>query len=273
MQGRLFESGWGKGTEEDTEHFRQEADNAVKWLIRKYKSYHQLWGRREEKLTPDEVRLKDDIEEFLYDVVWNRYWLRSRIGSDGEVANSIGKYLENPAWHDPIITAYLLVDLLDDELILLERDFHVGLFKGQGIDVDTVTLFAMTRGYFPVKDRMKNWLKRFIWQAGILFVSVLLISKGWGAIQNPSYEIWVGVVGILIGILMIIGFSIGGLTRLKYQRFRRRIVELAVKFQTIRFEIAEQPYHAKTLTERVKKLEDQGLGVNSLIYALLELGC
>lgn len=26
MQGRLFESGWGKGTEEDTERFRQEAD-------------------------------------------------------------------------------------------------------------------------------------------------------------------------------------------------------------------------------------------------------
>ena len=93
-----------------------------------------MLGRREKDLTPDEVQLKDDIEEFLSDVVSNRYWLRSRIGSDGEVASSIGKYLENPAWHDPIITAYLLVDLLDDELILLERDFHVGLFKGQGID-------------------------------------------------------------------------------------------------------------------------------------------
>jgi hypothetical protein len=257
MQGRLFEQGWGKRAK-DADFFRENLlDERVNDLLRGYSTYPQIWEQNEDALTSEEWVTRYEIEDFVSDVVWNRYHLRANLGSEGMVSDCVGKYLENPKLQNPKITDYLLVDLLDDELILLERDFHVGLFQQQGLDIDTVTLFAMTRGYHPVTERKRIWFKRFIWQSAILFVAGLLISTG-------------GMVRGGIGILILIFVGLGWIGGLKNRRLRQRIAELAFKFQMIRFEMAEQPYHAKTLIERLKTLEDRGLGVNSLIYGLLE---
>ena len=50
-----------------------------------------------------------------------------------------------------------------------------------------------------------------------------------------------------------------------------RLAKAARKIVVIRSEIASGIYHAKTLIERLKKLEEQGIVIDSLIYGLLEL--
>ena len=50
-----------------------------------------------------------------------------------------------------------------------------------------------------------------------------------------------------------------------------RLAKAARKIVVIRDEIGSGTYHAKTLIERLKEVEEQGIVIHSLIYALLEL--
>lgn len=50
-----------------------------------------------------------------------------------------------------------------------------------------------------------------------------------------------------------------------------RLSKAARKIVVIRSEVASGTYHAKTLIERLRKLEEQGIVIDSLIYGLLEL--
>ena len=58
---------------------------------------------------------------------------------------------------------------------------------------------------------------------------------------------------------------------LKKRAAYRKLEKNAQKLADARFEIADGLYHAETLIERLKKLEEQDLKIHSLIYALLEL--
>ncbi len=286
MQSRLFEPGWGNRAKSPDDFRESDHQRTCDFLIRNYREYHRyqyyqvehrceydhIWNPNEGALSDDDQRLKSEVESFVFEVVWNRYWLRKGVDSemlDSEtVYQTVSKYLENPLFYNPTITDYLLVDLLDNELILLERDFHVGLFAKQGINVNTVTLAAYEHGFLP----RKSILRSFSWAGLYTLILGILFFKGWEMTQNPSQKWW-GLICLLASIPMIslIVLALVAWTISPRRPVRRHVAELASQFQIIRFEIAGQPYHAKTLIERLKELEGKGLGVNSLIYGLLEL--
>ncbi len=96
----------------------QSLEDAKEWALTRYTNR-----------TQKDYNLRSDFENFLSDIAWNRRWFRERLYPDEQVKEFIQKYLENPSWHLPQITDFLLIDLIDSDLIRLEEDFHLGLFS------------------------------------------------------------------------------------------------------------------------------------------------
>ena len=232
-----------------------------------------------------EYGFKRDFENFLWDIAYQRHYLREELFPDDNVYENVGCYLGNPSWHSPIITDFLLVDIFDAELLLLEKDFHFGLFPprladqmlGSGLFLPVIMPETVFSWRLPPKERKKRdkWRVKYL---GIGLVSLYIWKGEWKSekmidLLLNDYPSW--VIGIVAGIAI---FSLSRailsvLIEIIYRNMKvnKRVTEAAAKFAIIRFEIAEQPYHAETLIDRLKKLEDLNLVVSSLIYALLEL--
>ncbi len=232
-----------------------------------------------------EYDFKTDFENFLWDIAYQRLYLREELFPDDNVYENVDRYLENPSWHSRVITDFLLVDLIDAELLLLEKDFHFGLFPprlaNQMLGSDLFLPVIMPETVFSWRLPPKERKKRDKWRAKYLGIGLVLLYIWRGKWKEDKildlllndYPSW--VIGIVAGIAI---FSLSRailsvLLEVIYRNMKvnKRVTEAAAKFAIIRFEIAEQPYHAETLIDRLKKLEELNLIVNSLIYALLEL--
>lgn len=87
------------------------------------------WGEWYEKWDKD-YDFRTDFEEFLSNIVSARRNFREELRQESreEIHDLVQKYLENPLWHLPEITNFLLRDLIDFDLINLEVTFYFGLF-------------------------------------------------------------------------------------------------------------------------------------------------
>lgn len=256
------------------------ARSSIEWTIRDVMvTYNHDWDK--------DYEFRENLESFLRDIANQRHALREWLSPsnfDDDVYQNVGRYLENPSWHSPIITDFLLVDIFDVELLWLEKDFHFGFFppdlaNQMGGDFFAPVLDPKSQYSWKLPPESKE--RRWKWRTKYLSIGLiaLYIWKGkWEGeritdllLSNlPSWipAIIIGI-GISVGLRAILSILLEVLNR--NTKVNKRVTEAAAKFALIRFEIAEQPYHAETLIERLKKLEDQYLVVNSLIYALLEL--
>ena len=182
-----------------------EARSSLEWTIRDVMTkYNDDWEK--------DYEFREEFENFLNVLASERCCIRETFESFF-LHKNINRYLENPSWHAPEITDFLLVDLIDVYLIGLERKFMLGLFPARVAD--------KIRGPGSPFDSLR----------------VRLLEKLLEKIARYS-----------------------------------RLSKDARKIVVIRSEITSGTYHAKTLIERLKKLEEQDMIVISrLTYALLEL--
>ena len=74
-----------------------------------------------------DYEFREELENFLNVLASERCCIRGAFESFF-LCKNINRYLENPSWHSPQITNFLLVDFIDIHLIELERNFLLGLF-------------------------------------------------------------------------------------------------------------------------------------------------
>ena len=237
-----------------------------------------------------EYEFKRDFENFLWNVAFEHRYIRKHLFPSDHVYGYVGRYLENPSWYSSILTDFLLVDIFDAELLLLEKDFHFGIFPPRLADQmsgsELFHPFSMPMTIYswrlPPKERKKRdkWRIKYL---SIGLVSLYLWIGKWNGekildLFLNDYPSW--IVGIIAGLAFsslspILSILCEVLN--KNKKVIKKIREATLHFAIIRFEIADQLhhaetlYHAETLIERLKKLEDLNLCIPSLIYALLEL--
>lgn len=252
------------------------ARSTLEWTIRDIMvTYNHDWDK--------DYEFRENLEDFLRDIASQRQALREWLSPDDDVYQNVGRYLENPSWHSPIITDFLLVDIFDAELILLEKDFHFGFFPPYLANQIGGEFFA------PVLDPKSQYSwrlppeeekRRWKWRTKYLSIGLiaLYIWKGkWEGERITDLLLsylpsWIPAIIVGFGIFAGVRAILGILHEVLKRNMNKRVTRGAAKFALIRFEIAEQPYHAETLIERLKKLEDQyRVVVSSLVYALLEL--
>ena len=121
----------------DTERSLQNTVESV--IVPNYCSWDwdPFWNRDEERIWNEDWNedwdkdygFKNAFTSFLSYIARARQNFREQIWPDEEIRELTQKYLQNPLWHLPEITNFLLADLIDQDLIMLERDFYFGLFS------------------------------------------------------------------------------------------------------------------------------------------------
>ncbi len=227
-------------------------------------------------------QFREDLEIFLGVLASQRCCIRGVFESSFLCMN-INRYLENPSWHSPEITDFLLVDIIDTNLIDLERTYHFGLFPANL--AEQIHNFIIPPQFSTkLEESNKRYIRRGSLVFGILF-AIMSVVRNYMTVQHKSWWVFDKVEGPwqleLINVLIEMGLfgtcSIVIWSFLKlYLPLKKRaaykgLEKLARKFTKIRFEITSETYHAKRLIERLQKLEEQDIVIHSLTYALLEL--
>ncbi len=213
--------------------------------------------------------------------------------SGQEICDLVQKYLDNPLWHLPQITNFLLLDLIDFDLISLEGTFYFGLFAPNISDEIGESLQNKPPCVTPKsKKARRKWYLEGFW-IGIVLVGFLWVVGVWvvgegQTISDVMRDEWinVGVPSWIFDVISVIAFYLLFIAIcligwpcaslvLKYIHKRKikynSICSQANDLLNIRWDISSGTYDAKTCIERLKKLDDQDLHTSSLIYKLLRL--
>ena len=285
-----------KPTEEEIRSYnlkRQQyfsAESSLRWAIQSAvtKGEWGEWGEWYEKCYKD-YDFRTGFEEFLSDITRARQDFREELREESgqEIRNLVQKYLDNPLWHLPQITNFLLLDLIDFDLISLEVTFYFGLFAPNisneidGLHSDYYPGCLFFASSFPSfkdetpclapkakKARRKRRLKQF-WIGAVLG----LIWTAKDQLINEGVPSWIFGILVTLAILLVL-FPIMQIV-LEYINKRKikynSICSQANDLLNIRWDISSGTYDAKTCIERLKKLDDQDLHTSSLVYPLLEL--
>ncbi len=232
---------------------------------------------------------RTDFEEFLSDITSACQDFREQLRQESgqEICNLVQKYLDNPLWHLPQITNFLLLDLIDFDLISLEVTFYFGLFAPNiSNEIDGLhsnyypgCLFFPS-SFLPFKDetpclapkakkaRRKRRLKQF-------WIGVVLgfIWTAKDQLINEGVPSWIFRILVTLAVLLV-SYPIMQIV-LEYINKRKikynSICSQANDLLNIRWDISSGTYDAKTCIKRLKKLDDQDLHTSSLIYKLLRL--
>ena len=257
-----------------------EARNSLEWAVRSVmtSTYDENWDK--------DYEFREEFESFLGDITFARRHLREEL--DGYNTNELVlKYLENSLWHLPEITTFLLVDLIDLDLIMIERSCYLGLFSSSITDeiggfgaifIPSLDILAASPCLSPKgkRERRKWRAKKFTIGLGLIYI-LMGSWKGEKIINllvNQGFPSWIFTV---IWPITILFFVLPPITntlveyinkkRIRYNSLRKQAHDLL----NIRWDIYSGTYDAKTCIERLKKLDDQDLHISSLIYPLLEL--
>ena len=260
--------------------------SSLRWAIRRtiaqdeYGNWPEDWNK--------DYDFREEFEAFLSNITSARQCFRERLWPDEEIRELVQKYLENPLWHLPQITNFLLVDLIDSDLIMVERDFYFGLFV-PSIASEIVGPNSIFMPYLsPLhtvspclskkakKERWKWRTKKFTIGLGLIYILIGFWDgeKITDLLVNRGFPSWIFKV---IWVITMLVFVLPPITSiLTEERNKRRIGYASIFKQAhnllnIRWDIYSGAYDAKTCIERLKKLDDQDLHISSLIYPLLEL--
>ena len=238
-----------------------------------------------------DYQFRSDFENFLSDIVWARLHLRESLYPDGEtISELIQKYLENPLWHLPQITNFLLVDFIDSHLIVFESEGYLGLFSSElqnkigGPGSFFIPGFWGNAGWLWLSDKAKadraKWrFKKFLIGSGLIYllmgtwegqnITDLLISKVF-----PPWIPWIETSMWVFALAFFIFPLVGSIVDEQITKWKnptiKNLCRQAHNLLAIRYEIHSGKYDAKTCIERLKRLEED-LHISSLIYPLLEL--
>ena len=261
-----------------------EAENSLKFT-----KQHAIEKYTEQSWHKDYYDFTSDFETFLSDIAFHRRFFRSNLDwGNTEINELIQKYLENPLWHVPQITDFLLTDLIDSDLLRLERDFQFGLFSSKisnelwgpnnyfasdlGLDIGQASPSLNPES----KERRSKWRFRRVLIGGILILSPLIYREALDKLEiSMGFPSWISFPEILqaIGFIFFIGplfYSIVGEAINKRRIDIKSLYRKAHTLLNIRWDISSGIYDAKTCIERLKRI-DQPLHISSLVYPLLEL--
>ena len=266
------------------------AESSLRWAIQSAVTKQDRWDVWYHNWNKD-YDFRNDFEQFLSDITSARQRFREQLREESgqEIRDLVQKYLDNPLWHLPQITNFLLLDLIDFDLVSLEVTFYFNLFDPNiSNEID-----GLHSNYYPSlnplqtispclapktrKTRRKRRLQNF-WMAAVLGIILWVpfieegqtISDVWINEGAPS---WIfSVISVIAGFLIV---RLCGSLVLQY-RFKRKIKYNSICSQAndllnIRWDISSGTYDAKTCIERLKKLDEQDLHISSLVYPLLEL--
>ena len=259
-----------------------EAENSLNFA-----KQHAIEKYTEQSWHKDYYDFRSDFETFLSDIAFNRKWFREHLYPDEQIKELIQKYLENPLWHLPQITDFLLTDLIDSDLIRLEEEFHLGLFSSNianqlgGPNSYFDGSFLVISSNIPTwptlspesKRKCSRWRNRnFFIGAGLIFFSILATLGELEPWINKDVLRWIGPAISMFGFYFIfpVLYSIVGEAINKRKIDIKNLHRKAHTLLNIRWDISSGIYDAKTCIERLKRV-DQPLHISSLVYPLLEL--
>ena len=153
----------------------------------KFTKQHAIEKYTEQSWHKDYYDFTSDFETFLSDIAFHRQWFRTNLDwGNTQINELIQKYLENPLWHVPQITDFLLTDLIDSDLLRLERDFQFGLFSSKisnelwgpnnyfasdlGLGMGEASPFLSPKS----KERRSKWRFRKVLIGGVLILSPII---------------------------------------------------------------------------------------------------
>ena len=241
---------------------------------REWNEWHEKWDK--------DYDFRTVFEEFLFDIIRARQHFREELCEESgqEICDLVQTYLDNPLWHLSEITNFLLLDLIDFDLIRLEVTFYFGLFKpniSDEIDGPHSNYYPSIK---PFQDetpclapkaknaRRKRRLKQF-------WVGVVLgfIWTARDQLINEGVPSWIFGILVTLAVLLVLFPTMQivlehiNKRRMKYNS----ICSQANDLLNIRWDISSGTYDAITCVERLIKLDDQDLHISSLIYKLLRL--
>ncbi len=183
-----------------------EAENSLKSTKRHAIEKYTEWSWHK-----DYYDFRSDFETFLSDIVFHRRYLREQLYPDEQIKELIQKYLENPSWHVPQITDFLLTDLIDSDLIRLEEDFHLGLFSSDIANQlrGTNSFFSSLKEASPTlspesKRKRSRWRTRnFLIGAGLIYFGIFLSG-------DEYLEPWISkdLLPWILKIISVFGFCL-----------------------------------------------------------------
>ena len=193
-------------------------------------------------------------------------------------------------WHLPQITNFLLVDLIDLHLIVLESEWYLGLFSSElqnkigGPSSLFIPGFRGNAGWPWLSDKAKadraKWrFKKFLIGSGLIYLLIgtwegqnitdLLISK--------VFPPWISWIVTSIWVFALVFFILPLVESIVEEQITKRknptiknLCKQAHNLLATRYEIHSGKYDAKTCIERLKRL-DEDLHISSLVYPLLRL--
>lgn len=211
---------------------------------------------------------KNDEKDILDDILWSLIFHRRELKRQFEEGPFVGgldkksiyqytkEYIDSSFAHNPYLTNSIIEQIIDIELLQLEYD------------IKSFSEF----GYFNIEAiALSNTLKspwNRIASIGV-FSLIAMISISIIAILVANGYLW---VALIVCILSSWHYAVKFISYVRSQRLKNKYSLMEQKLRAVRNEITSHSFDPKTISERIKKLENEGLYISSLIYPLLEIG-
>ena len=174
-----------------------------------------------------------------------------------EIVGIAGRYIETPMLHSRPLSLFLLVTALDTELYPLKRDVRNPLeIMSRYTENPNVKLALFSQSQF---GRGSNWIMR-----------LLMLSLASAALFNEWYWIGSAITALLVWHL-ISSFLLKRHVRKASFVVQENMTASRRSLELVRSEIATGGFDADAMSQRIKRSEESGLFVPSVVYPLLQL--
>jgi len=160
------------------------------------------------------------------------------------------KYVDQPPWHTPWLTHYLLVDVLESQYTFL--------------------VWMADRGIFPewhLRRLLPSRYRRFVPPlVSVAFLVFYVLFLSW--LVQKDYVVAAALLGAFMLYFYLIAKPLNWWWRHKSRARFRRLAQLLV---TPLYEIQSSNYDPETISRRLQACEQKDLQVASIAFALLKL--
>ncbi len=229
-----------------------------------------------DKSYDDEYLKSSDEKEIFDNVLWSFVFYKHELGKQlserpftglsikEEIFENAKKYLDSKFIHNSFLTSSILTQAIDTELVPLECEVNgtthpiIGEISAQKVLGPAYPVKWSNFLPYPWNKLVSYGLSLIFFIIGILIISFFLSA-------DLNWIAWI------ITILLAWHYIHKIFLLINSTRIKRRLAELCANLRIIRDEVASHSYDGKVIAERLKKLENDGLYVHSLVYPLLEL--
>lgn len=210
----------------------------------------------------------NDKKKIFEDILWGVSYYRTELKNqllqrtvDGDLDKNnfyqyCKEYIDSEFVHNSFLTNLILEQMIDVELLQLNNMVRGASHPGYS-NLESINL----KNDFVI--RLNKWVS---FSLSLLFF-VIGISVGYFLF---SY----GLQWAAYGITFLLTWHYFGELTIYYNTLtlKNKYSDTAIKLRRIRNEVSSHSFDSRTISERIKNVENDGLYISSLIYPLLHIG-